>query len=173
MAKFMTSLLKFCPKCGKRLSVSKKEKGKNFCQNCGFLFYLNPAPCVGAVIIKDKKILLGKRKKKPYKGCWDIPGGFMEPGEKPQEALKREIKEELGIEIVVKDLIDFFPDTYGNHGWPTLNLHYFAGIKSGRLKPASDVVELKWFDLKNLPKRVAFKNTREVLRKIKNESILS
>lgn len=173
----MNRFLKFCPKCGKDLPMIK---GKYLCQSCGFLFYINPAPAVGGVIlknkantenknnIKNKKVLLTKRAKTPFKGYWDIPGGFMNSGEKPEETLKREIKEELSVEIIIGDLIGFFPDTYGKSGWPTLNIFYFCKIKKGKLKPATDINEAKWFELKNLPKKLAFKNTREVLKYIKN-----
>jgi len=177
----MNRFLKFCPKCGKTLPTTK---GEYLCQNCGFLFYINPAPAVGAVMlkskaniesknnirknIKNKKILLTKRAKTPFKGYWDIPGGFMNPGEKPKETLKREIKEELSVEIIIGDLIGFFPDTYGKNGWPTLNIFYFCRIRKGKLKPTTDINEALWFDLKNFPKKLAFKNTKEVLEYIKN-----
>src|SRR3990170_2943278 len=53
----------------------------------------NPAPCVGALIVRDGRILLTKRKHAPFKGWWDIPGGFMLPAEHPVEALKSDVRE--------------------------------------------------------------------------------
>jgi len=164
----MSNLLKFCPKCGRKHLVSKKKSNRYTCRYCSFLFYFNPAPCVGAIILKDKKVLLGRRKNEPYKGYWDVPGGFMEAKETPEEALKREMKEELSVDIIIDDLIGFFPDTYGEKGVPTINIFYFAKIKKGRLKAATDMAELKWFDLKKLPKKIAFQNSKDVLRLIQS-----
>jgi ADP-ribose pyrophosphatase YjhB (NUDIX family) len=168
----MSSLLKFCPNCGKKRVVFKKESGRHTCRHCGFLFYLNPAPCIGAIILRKNKVLLGKRKTEPYKGFWDVPGGFIEADESPEKALKREMREELGIEIGIGKLIDFFPDWYGPKGSPTLNIYYFVKIKKGKLKAGSDMTELRWHDLKNLPKKIAFKNSREVLELVRSKIIL-
>ena len=61
---------------------------------------------VAAIIIKGGKIFATQRGYGPWKGWWEFPGGKMEPGETPQEALVREIKEELDAEIQVGDLIE-------------------------------------------------------------------
>jgi len=54
--------------------------------------------CVGALVIRDRRILLGLRvPRKTYGGCWDVPGGHLEAGETPEDALRRELREELGI----------------------------------------------------------------------------
>ena len=54
--------------------------------------------CVGALVVRDGRILLGLRAlHKTYADCWDVPGGHLEPGEGPEDALSRELVEELGI----------------------------------------------------------------------------
>jgi 8-oxo-dGTP diphosphatase len=54
--------------------------------------------CVGALVVRDGRILLGLRAaRKTYAGCWDVPGGHLEAGETPEDALCRELVEELGI----------------------------------------------------------------------------
>ena len=60
---------------------------------------------VGAAIVKDDKVLIAQRKDKELSGKWEFPGGKIEKGETPEQALKREIKEELDIDISVHEMI--------------------------------------------------------------------
>ena len=87
---------------------------------------------VGAAIIVDKnKILATQRGYGDFKGGWEFPGGKIEPGEIPQEALMREIKEELDIEIQVGELIDTI-----EYDYPNFHLSmdcFWAEIASGDL----------------------------------------
>lgn len=163
----MINWLNFCPKCGsKKLSTISKNSIK--CFSCKIIHYLNPKPCVGGLLIKNNKILLSKRKKAPFKNFWDIPGGFIDPGENPTRALKRELKEELGLKIKIIKLLGFYPDIYGNlKGEPTLNIHYICSANQITIKPKDDVIEAKWFNINNLPKKIAFKNGRRALKDLK------
>ena len=61
---------------------------------------------VAAIIIRDDQVFATQRGYGEWKGWWEFPGGKMEAGESPQEALKREIREELDAEITVGQLID-------------------------------------------------------------------
>ena len=109
------SKFKFCPLCGGKLRRKKPlgdEKTREVCQKCGFIFYQNPTPAVLAVIEKKGKILLTKRAINPYKGYWDLPGGFVEIGQNLEEALAKEIKEELGVEIKSFSFLASFPSQY-------------------------------------------------------------
>jgi ADP-ribose pyrophosphatase YjhB (NUDIX family) len=56
---------------------------------------------VSALIVADGKVLLVRRGKDPFKGCWTLPGGGVEPGETPREAVRREVLEETGLAIEV------------------------------------------------------------------------
>ena len=84
---------RFCPFCGFRISSSATVGEKQTCTNCHEIFYHNSQPCVGAIIIKNGKILLTRRIIKPFRGYWDLPGGFLKGGEHPEAGLIREVVE--------------------------------------------------------------------------------
>jgi len=83
---------------------------------------------VGAIIFEKGKVLLSKRAGRPFKNYWDVPGGFLEAGEHPEEGIKREIFEETGLKIKPMRIIGVFMDTYGKGGIRTLNIHFEADL---------------------------------------------
>jgi NADH pyrophosphatase NudC (nudix superfamily) len=162
---------KFCPKCkGEFEEFFEHDYSRLKCTKCRFIFYDKSYPTVSALIIDDDRVLLSKRAIEPFKGEWDTIGGFLEKGEHPEEGLRREVKEETGLDVEIIKMLGFFMDTYGGED-STLNIAYLATIKSGEPKPADDVAELKWFSKNELPK-VAFKNGQEMLKAwIENERV--
>lgn len=154
---------RFCPFCGFRISSFRRGEIKQNCTNCGEIFYHNPQPCVGALAIKAGKVLLIKRVASPFKDYWDIPGGFLKPGEHPDDGLVREFEEETGLLIKPIKILGIFMDQYGAGGDETLNIHYVAKIVGGTERAGSDAEKLKWFNLQKLPRKIAFKNGREAL----------
>lgn len=112
---------------------------------------------VGAMIFNDKKeLFLAKRSQncKNEKGCWEIPGGGVNFGEKLIDAVKREIKEEFDVEI---EIIEQFPAA--DHIIPNENQHwvpttFLAKLKSDNkphIMEPGKCDEIGWFSLKNLP----------------------
>jgi 8-oxo-dGTP diphosphatase len=92
----------YCPKCGEGLHArSVADQDKPQCERCGFIFYQNPIVGVAAIVLRDRKVLLGKRNAS-YQGLWCIPCGYVEWNEDVEEACKREFEEETGL---VVDLI--------------------------------------------------------------------
>lgn len=86
---------------------------------------------VAAIIIHEDKIFATQRGYGEFKDGWEFPGGKIEPGETPQEALVREIKEELDIEIEVKDFLETV-----EYDYPEFHLSmdcFFCTIRSGEL----------------------------------------
>lgn len=171
--KIMASF-KFCPICGSKLQ-DKKNNGHPVptCSNssCNFKFYQSSKPTASAIITNDKgQILLSVRSIEPQKGKIDIIGGFLENGEDPIEGLKREVREELGVEIKVMKIIGIFIDKYMYDkrldDIYTFNVFYEAKIISGKPKPADDISEVIWVDKNTVPwDKLAFKNTRLALKK--------
>lgn len=161
------SKFKYCPKCSclDLIMVGKDYK----CESCKFIFWQNSKPTVTATIIRRGKVLLGKRSVNPYKGYWDLPGGFLENGEHPEVGLRREMKEELGVEIEIKKLTGVFMDKFLDQGdWcNVLCLHYLCNIKKGEPNPLEEVSELGWFSLNNLPKKISSKSNKKILSLLK------
>jgi 8-oxo-dGTP diphosphatase len=72
--------------------------------------YKNPTPTVDAVIQKNSQILLIERKKEPFKGYLVLPGGFVNEGERVEDAAKREVKEETSLDIVLLEILGVYSE---------------------------------------------------------------
>jgi ADP-ribose pyrophosphatase YjhB (NUDIX family) len=154
-----------CPRCCSELRGDQKRVE---CPECGFVAYANPAPTATAVIEDDDgRVLLGRRAIEPYKGEWDLPGGFVEEGEHPLDALRRELREEAGLEVEPDDFLGVWMDRYGGDAptVSTLNLYWTARITGGEQRAADDVGELRWFVPEEIPwDELAFQVNEKVLR---------
>ena len=126
----------------------------------------------GALIINNlNQVLLLRRgpKSKNQVGFWNQPGGAVEFGETVEDAIRREIKEELDVEIKLLEML-----CYTDHILPEENQHwltvaYLAKIKSGKYKimEPEKCDRLQWFDLNNLPKPLSETTVRttDILKK--------
>ncbi len=102
------------------------------------------------------RVLLARRGVEPLKGRWDLLGGFCEPGESLEGTLRRELREETGLEIEVLELLGSIPDRYGPDGVFTLNAFFLARVHEGVPVAADDVAELRFFALDELPASTEF-----------------
>jgi 8-oxo-dGTP diphosphatase len=130
--------------------------------------YANSAATASALVVNDRgRVLLARRAGEPRAGCWDAPGGFLEEWEHPLDALRRELREETGLEIEPLDFLGVWVDRYGDapDARATLNLYWTARAVSGEEAPADDVSELRWFARDELPPAdaLAFRNNAQAL----------
>ncbi len=137
------------------------------CSKCEFIFYQNSKPCVGGIILKGNEILLTQRGIEPYKGYWDVPGGFLELGEHPEDGVKRELHEELGMRCKIKKLFGMFMDTYGPSGDWILNIYYIVEPTTKIKGATDDIVDYGFFPFNKLPRKIAFPAARQVLNLLK------
>jgi len=159
----------FCPKCGIRLearSIDGRERPA--CPRCDFVDYENAKPCAGVLVVDRGKVLLVERAIEPYKGYWDIPGGFLDSDEHPADAAKREMLEETGLLVEPTEVLDFWVDVYGDEEFTTLNICYLARLVGGRTKAGSDATRIEWFPLDALPRDIAFNWERAALEKLRD-----
>lgn len=100
-----------------------------------------------AVMIEDRKVLLSRRKAGTHlEGLWEFPGGKVEAGEDPRDALRRELEEELGIRAIVGDIVDVTFHRYEDADKAVLLLFFEAAREVGSPPPtAIDVAEVGWF----------------------------
>jgi 8-oxo-dGTP diphosphatase len=157
---------RFCPKCGGDLAARLLEgRERLVCESCHFVFYLNPRPTACAVVVDGDALMLVRRAVEPRLGFWDLTGGFLEQGEHPADGLRREVREETGLEIEIVEPLGFFLDRYPEAGETTLNLYYVARVTAGHPTPGSDVAEIHWFHRGELPQweEIAFPNNRAAL----------
>lgn len=132
---------------------------------------------VGAVILKENKILLEKRQNDPGKGKWSIPGGLVELGESVEQTVIREVKEETNLDVEkpehigVVDKVDL--DENGKVRYHFVIIDYFVKLKGGDLRASSDAAELKWVAVDEIEKleltptfRAFFQRNRKKLEKL-------
>ena len=140
------------------------------------LYPNQPIIGVGAVIIRNGKILLEKRKGEPGRDKWTIPGGLVELGESAEQTVMREVKEETNLEVEQPKLIDVVNnitlDEDGRIKYHFVIVDYFVKLKGGTLKAADDAAELRWvkfsevenYDLTKSFKEF-FQRNRQILEK--------
>ena len=152
-----------CPRCTGPLAA---RAGSVSCPTCGLAVYASPHPAV-VVLLEDAegRVLLARRAHEPRAGLWDVPGGFMEEDEQPFETMRRELREEAGLEVEPGEFVGAITDRYGEEGNSTVNVCWTARIVRGEPSPADDVAELRWFAPDELPppEEIAFRNTAELL----------
>jgi ADP-ribose pyrophosphatase YjhB (NUDIX family) len=120
---------------------------------CGFVYYAGSKATACAICEDARRVLLVRRAQAPFEGLWDLPGGFVEEGEHPLDCLRRELREETGLQVEPLRFVGIWMDRYPyeTHVVATLNLYWTARIVGGSPAPADDVAELGWFADDELP----------------------
>ncbi|MBT4121123.1 MAG: NUDIX hydrolase [Candidatus Magasanikbacteria bacterium] len=118
----------------------------------------------GPVIIENGKVLLDKEQKVGHITNWLFPGGKKENDEMPEETCKREVMEELGIEIKIVKQLETIEREKDGVMW---TLHHFLAERVGEIKIGDDVVEYGWFDIESLPDNCS-PNVYKIIEEYKN-----
>jgi len=133
----------FCPRC----AAACETPGKNpfHCNRCEFTYYFGPTVAVGAIVTdKDGQVLFLRRARDPGKGKLGLPGGFVDAGEGTEDALTREVLEEVNLNVIRMEYLASFPNEYNYRGitLPVTDVFYVCHVDSlNVLQAAQDEVE--------------------------------
>nr|WP_321409008.1 NUDIX domain-containing protein [uncultured Carboxylicivirga sp.] len=125
-------VIKYCPKCGSEEFIFDGSRSFK-CNKCKFHFFINSSAAVAAVIVNEKgEVLLTRRAFDPGKGMLDLPGGFVDPMESAETAIRREIKEELNLDIDEMSYLVSYPNEYVFSGFSvyTTDLGFLCKVKN-------------------------------------------
>lgn len=163
-------MIKHCPACG-ATGIQWRSVKEIVCRACGFDLFLNTAAAVGALILAGDEILLTRRAKDPHKGMLDVPGGFINQEESAEEGLRRELREELGLEVGELAYFRSFPNEYPYKGilYHTLDMFFIARLdQRPQVRAMEEIDEVVWVKRKEIDlAQVAFPSVRKVLELIR------
>lgn len=144
---YWSSAHKYCGKCGKPTEDKKDERAK-FCPSCSQVYYPRLSPAIIVAVVRDSKLLLANSPRFPAK-FYSVLAGFVEPGENLEECVKREVYEEVGIEV---KNIKYF----GSQPWPypdSLMVGFTAEYAGGEIVvDKNEIGDAGWFSREEIPR---------------------
>lgn len=156
----------YCPVCGRPLHEVNSGGGLRPGCDCGFVFYANPAPAAGVVIIEGGRCLWVRRAKEPNQGQWSLPAGFLEWDEDIRDCARRETLEETGLEVEIGDILDVLSG-FDDPRTQALLAVFWACVTGGFEQAGDDASETGWFPIDKPPEDIAWQTHREVARRVK------
>jgi len=154
---------KFCPVCGGNLTNRQFKPGEPprlVCDGCGFVFYIDPKLAVIALVPYGGGLVMVRRAIEPGYGLWVVPGGFVDVGERVEEAVVRETREEANLNVRVVRLLNVHSYRHAR----TVVLSFITEYVSGELTAGDEEMEAKVFAPKDIPwERIAFSSTRDAV----------
>ena len=162
-----------CPRCGAKQAAP--PAGNVFtCATCGFTLFFSAANATAAFVRRDDgKMLFIRRAKEPAKGKLAPPGGFVDIGETAEDAVRREIREEVGLELADLRFLCSQPNhyLYRDIAYPVLDFFFTArAIDPDQAKALEDVESFCWLDPLSIAlDEIAFASMRAALKQLCDE----
>lgn len=160
---------KYCPMCAQPLVERYVHDANRLaCPECDFIFFPDPKLVAVVTVMHRGKVLLGRRNIDPALGEWGFVSGYIDRGEKVEEAAIREVKEETNLDAQLERLIGIFSE----RGNPNVILAFQASIVNGDLSALAaqpdEVSELAFFSLDEMPK-LAFPSGIAILQALRKQ----
>src|SRR5262245_99264 len=165
---FPHALFHHCPGCGRKRADGPPLQPFH-CVGCGLTYYFNPTVAVAAILLESNgRALFIRRAKEPAKGKLALPGGFVDIGETAEDALRREVREEVGLAVGPLDFLCSRVNQYEYKGvtYPVLDFFFVTRAESTTAAVALDGVEsICWLALAQLDfDEIAFPSIRAALQ---------
>jgi len=129
----------------------------------------HPLVGVGAIILDRDRVLMAQRGKQPLKGWWSLPGGLLELGEALADGLRREVREETGLEVRPRGILEVFErimrDSAGVPEYHYVLIDYICSATGGTLCAGDDVCAVEWVRHRDLPGLTITEGTLAVIEK--------
>lgn len=163
-------IFRYCPNC-KSEKITLIEGARFICPHCQFTYFHNTASAVAAIILVQDEILLTRRANEPGKGKLDLPGGFVDHDEGLEQALTREIYEELSLDIENWHYFASFPNQYlyKNVNYHTCDTIFVTTLpQKPRLSiQYSEIAQAQFYSLASLTiDEIAFDSGRSAIKKL-------
>jgi 8-oxo-dGTP diphosphatase len=154
---------RFCPACGGPLAARSGPRVPQRCETCGRPHFRDPKVGVGVVVHDSAgRLLLVRRGVEPAVGLWALPAGFVDAGEDPRQAARREALEETGLDVAVGSVIDVYPGEPGSG--VTFFVSFEAEVVGGELVAGDDAREVGFFAAHAMPE-LAFASTAHAVER--------
>jgi len=160
---------RYCPICGSEKFIERDCHSK-LCRQCGFHYYLNAVAAVAGFVVNEKnELLLCRRAQEPQKGMLDLPGGFVNIDETAEDAIKREILEELNLETMNISYLFSVPNKYFYSDFTvrTLDMFFKVDVRNlKKLKCKDDVSEAEFIPLNKIDiDKIGFESIKTAVKK--------
>lgn len=158
----------FCPRCGAGRFRPRSDGKAVACEACGYQHWLNAVLAVAVLVADDAgRLLLIRRQREPARGKLAFPGGFSDAGEDAEGAARREVREEVNLELGPLRYVSSCANRYEYQGilYRTADVFYAAeALSLAPLRPLDDVAELLWLHPEAIaPAELAFDSMRHAL----------
>ncbi|HMA35133.1 MAG TPA: NUDIX hydrolase [Chloroflexia bacterium] len=142
----------YCPVCATPLAEQLRfDRPRPVCPACGFIHFLDPKLVAVVVVEHAGQILLARRNTEPGRGQWSFLGGYVDRGERVEDAAIREVREEANLDVVLDGLLGLYSAPGRTHVVAAYRAHVAGGDISRLAAQADEVGELAFFAPAALP----------------------
>jgi len=166
----LTEAFTFCPRCGDGRFRPRPDRKVILCAACGYQHFINSVLAAGALIRETagERLILVRRQRDPAKGKLGIPGGFSDANESAEQVTRREVREEINLELGPLQYLTSFPNRYVFQGliYPTTDVFFTSqAVSMDPLKALDDVQEIVLRAPQDVePEELAFDSIRHAFR---------